>query len=143
MCYVLGHVGANKIIGEILCHSGGLGSPNKAPHLPLHYTCTPLEHFYLSKIKEITMEALKWRKSHKRAKRPFAFVEEGVCFIKGSFSNLLETLFSCAQGKRRGTKQGRWEPKGVDCFIEMILFQPSRYCIIRKSNEKLPMYSMN
>ena len=58
MCYVLGHVGANKIIGEILCHSGGLGSPNKAPHLPLHYTCTPLEHFYLSKIKEITMEAL-------------------------------------------------------------------------------------
>jgi len=82
----------------------GLGAPNKAPCLPLHYMCTPLEHFYLSKIKEITMEALKWRKSHKRAKRPFAFIEEVVCFIKGSFLNLLETLFSCVQGKRRGTK---------------------------------------
>lgn len=104
MCYVLGHMGANKIVGEILWQSGGLGSPNKAPCLPLQYTCTPLEHFYLSKIKEITMEALKWRKSHKRAKGPFAFIEEGVCFIKGSFSNLLETLFSCARGKRRGTK---------------------------------------
>lgn len=34
-CYVLGHMGANNIVGDILWHSGGLGSPNKAPCLPL------------------------------------------------------------------------------------------------------------
>lgn len=106
MCYVLGHVGANKIIGEILCHSGGLGSPNKAPHLPLHYICTPSEHFYLSKIKEITMEALKWRTSHKRAET--ICLCRGRCvFYKGEFLELVGDFIFLCPGKKKGHQIGQ------------------------------------
>ena len=82
----------------------GLGVPKQGstPATPLHVHTFGT---FLSKQNQRNNHgSLKMEAKSQKSKRPFAFIEEVVCFIKGSFSNLLETLFSCVQGKRRGTK---------------------------------------
>lgn len=140
--YVLGHVGVRKIVGEIPSHpggGGGLGASNKAhlcaPRLLPQHVCTLSEHFYPSKsrLKERTMEALRWRKSDRRASRGLALVR-GRCV---SYKECLELAgdlipFPVSGGERRGTKQGRQEPEGADCFVEKMLFQLSRKLYYKK-----------
>lgn len=46
MCYVLGHMGANKIVGEILWHSGGLG-PQTRLHACHSTTCAHLWNIFI------------------------------------------------------------------------------------------------
>lgn len=85
MDYVLGHVRACRFVRESPCHSEeGGGPPNEAqlcaPGLLPHHSLTPAEHFSMSKSRSegTSVEALQQRKSHKGARRPFAFERRSV-----------------------------------------------------------------
>lgn len=112
--YVLGHVGVRKIAGEIPSHSWGGGAWGLQQSTFMY--STPVTPAYvhtlrtlLSKqeqIKEITMEALRWRKSDRRASRGLALVRGRCVSDKEEFLELAGDLipFPVSGGKRRGTK---------------------------------------